>query len=58
MASTVKAGSDFLKLTFNCVREQFSDVVSIWGSPSPLNKGVDNVTIALHLTKRKRKEQY
>lgn len=58
MASTVKAGSDFLKLAFNCVRERFSDVVSIWGSPSPLNKGVDNVTIALYLTKRKRKEQY
>lgn len=31
MASTVKASFDFLKLTFNCVREQFSDVVSVWG---------------------------
>lgn len=53
MASTVKAGSDFLKLTFNRVRERFSDVVSVWGSPSPLSKGMDNVTIA-----RKRKQQY
>ena len=29
MASTEKASSDFLKLTFNHVHERFSDVVSV-----------------------------
>ena len=35
----VMVGSDFLKLIFNYVHEQLSDVVSVWGSLSPLNKG-------------------
>lgn len=35
---TGKGQFDFLKLTFNCVREAVSDVVSVWGCPSPLSE--------------------